>query len=661
MSKFTLRNRIILYVVAATISILLLFTSVIYFDRKNDQIEQFKNLSILTAEKVSQEILGDFKKYSTITKLTISKSSPVKLARSQKDRDPESVKRNPNFKRTIDISFKSIPREFPEINDVYLGLEATGNYVSIRETVVEDPNYDCRLRPWYKEALDSGKVVFGSMAYAYTDSATSLSTVMPLFDMEDGKLLGVGGLDINISELRDKLKNIKVGERGKAFAIMPDRKMLYFPGIPFKLERVFADLEKDLPQAGGFVSLDSIMWKTSEGEESVFIDDEEFKVYWATIPTMNWRLGVIIPISELNEASNKILVNSLFFLILGIVLMTGVVYLISNPIIKPLHELAYRFKNLASAEGDLTLKLDEHGSGELGAVSSGFNSFIMKIRDMITSIKSGTSQISFTSETVVSSANKMKENARQMTDRTNEIAIAIKQMSQSISQIRDNTHTLELSTKSSLENIKGSGRNIAHFINSFEQLVNKIRMMSKSLRGLMQYSDSIDTTMSFIDDISDRVSLLALNASIEAASAGEYGQGFTVVAGEIKNLSAKIFDQTKESREKLDQLSSALQDIDIETIKLVDQTDKELEYSQKAGEAINTIESIVSESNSAIVEITTETAQQASSTGLISTTIDDFALQNVAFLKAIDGVSESIEIIDKMVHQLQTKVRKFKS
>jgi len=660
MVQTTLRNRIFIYVVTATMAILLFFTVVVYFDRQNDQRKNIAETSILTAEKVSQEILGDFNSYATITKLTITKSSPVGLARTQTNSDPNSVKKNPFYVRTIEVSFKSIKKQFEEVTDVYLGLEATGNYISIKEGVVMDEKYDCRQRPWYQQAIDSGKVVFSNLDYAYTDSATGLSTIMPLYD-NDGTLLGVGGLDLQIDYIREKIKNVTVGKNGKAFLVMTDRKVLYFPGIPFKVERRFIDLQKDLFEANGFIELDSLLWLENEGESLVGFEEQEFQVYWATIPTLNWRLGVIIPISELNEAANDLLFKSIFFFLLGILLMVGTVFIISNPIIKPLQALASRFVDLSRAGGDLTLKLDEQGKGELGVVSTGFNQFINKIREMILSIKGSTGEISNTAESVAAAAGQMKVNAKQMSDNTNEIAAAIKEMSQSVSQIKNNTDLLEKSTHSSMERIKDSSNNVEHFIKSVEVLVSKIREISNSLQDLVQFSNNIEETISFIDDISDRVALLALNASIEAATAGDYGKGFAVVADEIKQLSGKIFAHTKDSRDSLEKLSLSLTSIDSETMKLMEQTDQDLVYSQKAGEAIKLIEKIVGESNAAIIEISTETAQQASSTEMISSTIDNFANQNIDFLKTIDETSESIEKIVLLIQKLQEQMKQFKS
>lgn len=660
MKNSTLRNRIIRYVLFSGLLTLLIFTVATYFSQRTRIIRDSRKNALLTVSKVGGEIEGGFNKYAAFDQIIASDEIIREFARSQTDRTISSVEDNPYLYSTMDM-FNKIIAVSVEVEDAFIGLENTGNYISPKfKGVYQDQNYDCRTRPWYRDAKNAKKFVPGTMVYDASDSSTSLTGLLPIRE-EDGTLLGITGVDININFAVNMINAIRFGKGGRGFLVMQDRQLLSFPELGFKIGRYLKNIKDEIKGAQGFTELDSLIWNRDEGSESVEMNGEDYTVFYTTLKSLQWKLGILVPSNEIVAPLNDLLKSSIFYLFLGALIMLAAAYYIANPIIRPMEDLAVRFRDLAGLEGDLTHQIEVKTNDEIGQVSSGFNRFLEKIRSMVSTIKSRTQQIGVSIGQLVMSTNEMNGNAEKIATQTNEIATASKQLAQSISQITQNTKMMEKNIAESGKTISESSGDMEKFIVGADTLVTGVRNISDSLEGLGEYSDKIEGTISFIDDIADRVSLLALNASIEAATAGEHGQGFQVVANEVKNLSDKIFDQTRETKYTLGSLAKLLKKALEDLEDLSTKANQEIAYSQKAKHAIVAMESAINDSNSSILEISAESEQQANSTQLISSSIDEIATNNQSFLKSIQASSQGVEVINKMVVDLQSLIRKFKS
>jgi len=498
------------------------------------------------------------------------------------------------------------------------------------------------------------------MVYDQGDSSTSLTGLIPIFEGEDSTFLGLVGIDVNLDFSIDLISRIHYGKEGKGFLVMQDEQILYFPGVDFKVGRYIKDLDQDFTDAGGFANLDSMLWKSKNGTIKVTIDDNPYYVFFTTVEFMDWKLGIIIPEGEVLEPANDLLISSIFYLVLGVLLMLGAAYFISAPIIRPMEDLAERFEALSDLDGDLTRKIRIRSNDEIGKVSSAFNRFIGKIRGMVAVIKTRTKNIAEAVGHLVVSSSEMSTSAEKIASQTNEIATAAKELSQSIGQITYNAKQMESSITDSQKSITASGNDIEKFIGGADHLVKGVNEISDSLQGLGEFSEKIEGTITFIDDIADRVSLLALNASIEAATAGEHGKGFQVVANEVKNLSEKIFGQTSEIKNSLGKLADIVLGVQKDLENLSSLANDEVGYSKKAKDGILAMEKAITDSHTSILEISSEAEQQASSTELISSSIDDITHRNKAFLGTLQESNKGIESINQMIVDLQDQIKNLK-
>jgi methyl-accepting chemotaxis protein len=655
----TLKAKIVIYVLISGLLALLIFTIASYIKQRDRILSTVREVALEIVDKTAAKVESGYYRYETLNIYIIHHQNLINLAKTQKSRDVESVKRNKYYEPVLGF-FRKIIKSFPEISDVFIGLENTGNYVSVKYGVYDDITYDCRIRPWYVNARNADGFVPGTMVYDAGDSSTSLTCLIPLRD-ENKKLLGIVGLDTQLDITLDLIKSIHYGENGRGFLVMQDKQMLYFPGLDFKIGRYLKDIDEEIPNTRGFAELDTLIWRNNTGSYTVTMRGRKYYVFYSSLKLLNWKLGIVIPEDEILAPAREVLTSSIFYFLLGLLLMLAASYFIANPVIRPMEELAERFEELSSREGDLTRKLRVREDNEIGKVSAGFNVFIENLRKAISLTKEKTSMIAAAIGQLVVSSNEMSENADKIASQTNEIATAAKELSQSIGQITRNARNMEKAISQSEADIENSSSDVEKFIAGADNLVEGVHTISESLTGLGEFTEKIEGTITFIDDIADRVSLLALNASIEAATAGEHGKGFQVVANEVKNLSDKIFGQTTDIKNNLGQLAKIIGDVQNDLQNLSNLANEEIEHSQKARSGILSMEKAIKDSHGSIMEISSEAGQQASSTELISMSIDDIAERNRKFLSSIKDAIIGIETISKMIMELQEQFKRMKT
>jgi methyl-accepting chemotaxis protein len=658
MNKNTIRNRILIYVIASGSLTLFLYSLANYFSQRQQVETSLRELALLTTENLGLQIQADFYQYKTMAEVLAAKEDVIAFVRGQKDRRISAVRRNPRLPLVL-AHFAEARQQMPEAFDIFLGLSNTGNYISLKYEVYDDQAYDCRQRDWYINAENATGFVAGTIGYDYGDSSTSVNCMYPL--RIDDQLYALLGIDIRTDFVREKIETLRFGQSGRAFLVMQDKQLFAFPGLDFAIGRYVENLDTLLTGASGFASLSESLWQNPEGTASVLIDGESHHVFYSSLGLLNWKLGIIVPDSEIMQPLHDLVWRVLLFFVIGLALMFAAAYIIARPIVKPVTELAERFDVLARSEGDLTQQLNVRSQGELGHLAAGFNAFLANIREIVQTIKYRTKNIDNSMLEVLEGSEAMHGNANKVSRQTSEIASATKELSQSIKQITANAKAMEQSISESAQAVASSSDDIERFIAGADDLVSNVQRISEALSGLGKFSEEIQATIAFIDDIADRVSLLALNASIEAASAGEHGYGFQVVANEVKGLSEKIFDQTSDTKKALRSLVTAISETQLSLSQLSDKAGAEVEHSQKAKEAITAMEAAIENANSSILEISSEAEEQANSTEMISRSIEDIAQNNRGFIDSIKSMDGNMKNIEKMVNELRQQIDKFNS
>jgi methyl-accepting chemotaxis protein len=295
-----------------------------------------------------------------------------------------------------------------------------------------------------------------------------------------------------------------------------------------------------------------------------------------------------------------------------------------------IHKVSEYIKDVAEGEGDLTKRIHVEHVDELGELSNHFNTFMEKLHDIISQVAASTEHIASASEEISSSATQVAQSAETQKDQTSQVATAMQEMSSTVTQVSDNSRQASENAKEAGDLARTGGVVVADTVKVIQGVSDATRDTSAKIEELGRSSDQIGQIIGVIDDIADQTNLLALNAAIEAARAGEQGRGFAVVADEVRKLAERTTQATKE-------IAQMIKTIQEETKKAVsamksgtDKVDAGVESAREAGAALEKIIHSADGVQDMVTHIATAATQQASAT---------------------EQVNSNMEQIAKMVHQ----------
>jgi methyl-accepting chemotaxis protein len=237
--------------------------------------------------------------------------------------------------------------------------------------------------------------------------------------------------------------------------------------------------------------------------------------------------------------------------VLSLLLIISLSLLIAGQITKPITKVLDMIKDVAQGEGDLTKRLEINSKDEIGDLAKWFNTFMDKLHDIIYQVALNTEQLASAANEISASAEQLSAGAKEQTNQTAQVSIAIEEMTATIVETSKNTGDAAEKAKEAASQSQEGGRLAEDTSRGMEEIVESSNTTAQNIKGLAEKATAIGEIIKVIDDIADQTNLLALNAAIEAARAGEQGRGFAVVADEVRKLAERTTKATKEVAETI--------------------------------------------------------------------------------------------------------------
>ena len=334
--------------------------------------------------------------------------------------------------------------------------------------------------------------------------------------------------------------------------------------------------------------------------------------------------------------------------------------MVERQISGPLKRVTSLLRDVAEGEGDLTKRMPITSQDEIGQLSHWFNTFMDKLQRIISELAGVAEHVASASEEISSSATQQAESAETQRDQTTQVATAMRQMSSTVLQVSDNSNKAAEASRQAADTARRGGAIVDETLTKMREIAESVRGTAKKMEELGKSSDQIGRIIGVIDDIADQTNLLALNAAIEAARAGEQGRGFAVVADEVRKLAERTTTATKE----IAQMIKNIQDETKTAVSAMEEGNKQVEVGVKstaqAGDSLKEIIHMAEQVGDMITHIATAATEQSSATEEVNNNVEAIAKLVKESASGAQQSAKACQDLSGLALDLQKMVGNFK-
>ncbi len=389
----------------------------------------------------------------------------------------------------------------------------------------------------------------------------------------------------------------------------------------------------------------------------------------ADTPKNDWKLNdvrgvleVALPIDR-SLANGTTLSNEItgFLLATALLIFTLLYFIYKKTIGKKLEQLATALQEIAEGDGDLTRRLDESRKDELGEVAHWFNTFVGKLQHLVGDIKGSTDSLTGSAQQLSQVAEKSNSEITEQQMQTDQLATAINEMAAAVQEVAHNTQQAAAAADKANQEA-GNGRTIVNGnIDTMDSLASEIQKASNVIHQLQSETNEIGGVLDVIRGIAEQTNLLALNAAIEAARAGEQGRGFAVVADEVRTLASRTQESTQEIQNMIERLQSRAR----EAVKVMDENQAQsqtgVENASQVNDSLQNINTSIEEISNLNTQIASAAEEQSHVAEEVNRNIQQISQGTDAAVGGSEQVARASEDLTQLATQLRNLADRFKT
>ncbi|KFI09503.1 chemotaxis protein [Vibrio sp. B183] len=531
---------------------------------------------------------------------------------------------------------------------VYAGFE-DGSIAYGDKTEDWPANYDPRTRPWYKDAMATNGLI---VTEPYQDFDGSI--VISFAKAFSGSKNGVLAADLTVTSIIEEVLNVSLDNDGFSFLVDGNNNIVAYQDEKLSqqpLTELNPLLSADkVQQLVNTSSISTVSWP-EQGDKLIFV---------ANVPHTDWSLGIVVDkdmaFASVTEQIQFTAIASIFLYILIASISTYVI----TRLLKPLQTLSAALSQLAQGEGDLTQRIEVRRMDEIGELAQHVNQFLSQMQSMLSGIIHHSQELAVQAEQANQLSQQSSQQVETQQNDVNQIATAIHEMSATAAEVASHAELTANASQGSASACEDGQQVIEKNRQAIVELADQVSAASGIISELESNTQSINQILSTIREIAEQTNLLALNAAIEAARAGEQGRGFAVVADEVRVLSQRTHGSTEEIRNMIETLQNntklAVNSMESSTALAGTSVD----YAQQAYESLNTITSAITEINDMALQIASAAEEQRAVSEDISRNTQGIKDASDILSEQAMRSSESATNMFNSANTVRTEVERFK-
>jgi len=402
----------------------------------------------------------------------------------------------------------------------------------------------------------------------------------------------------------------------------------------------------------------------------------------AVIPTLNFKnylgkdctschetapgavLGAVsmnISLDSINQAGRESTMKVIGVAIGMLVLVVGFIFFfVKTSVSKPLEHLSHNLAQIAAGEGDLTSRLKIEHHDEIGQTSEIFNAFMDKIQSVVADVKKSAVQVMATSHQLAAAAQDLTASSDQQTQATVSMAAAIEEITASIATVSDNANSArDMAMEAGTLSSEGAST-VGNVVNEMGLITQSVGQSTQMIQDLDSKSREISNIVKVIKEIAEQTNLLALNAAIEAARAGEQGRGFAVVADEVR----KLAERTTVSTQEIGKMIGAIQESTQGSVQSMDLSNTQviegMHLAERSGEAMSHIEESTVKVRDVVDGISTALHEQTQAANQLAQEVEKISQKSEKNSFLAMQSSEAARHLEEQAEMLKQAVDRFK-
>ncbi|WJG09676.1 methyl-accepting chemotaxis protein [Aliiglaciecola sp. LCG003] len=478
---------------------------------------------------------------------------------------------------------------------------------------------------------------------------------------------------VNMEKVRDKLSSaVTTGDEEELLAAADyaeeTRKLLNqlkstVPSLSSEANGILNNFNAYNNVAYGFVKsmIDNTLDVAKMGEISTQMNNNYDQAQQSLVAFENARLEEFKrAISEANTQANLLIWVGVIMALVTTILLFATAIPIVNGIKGSIVKVVDSLRDIAQEDGDLTVRIEKNSNDEIGDLVHWFNMFMQKLQGVVKDIVNASLPLS-----------ELAQNLNQLTDDTNKtIEVQQSAAAQAKNAVDNMTHSVNAVATNAAEaaNAAGDASGAAsdgqlvvnHTVNSIQQLAANVQETAEVIRKLESDSNQIGVVLDVIKGIAEQTNLLALNAAIEAARAGEQGRGFAVVADEVRTLASRTQQSTEEIQATIEQLQGAARSAVSVMAKGTEQADESVETAYKAGASLGVITETISKITAMNDQIAASTGEQQRVADMISSNVDEIHRRTQETSSSSSKLASVSSELAQLAQHLEAITKQFK-